>query len=61
MKLARREVVSMAVVACKDKDQILKSLVSALTLVVHSYIYLKKHFFLIKLSLCMYITVRSGS
>jgi len=33
MRLARREMVSMAVVACKDKDQILKTLVSVPTLV----------------------------
>lgn len=34
----------MAVVAWMDKDQILKSLVSALTLVMYSYVHLKKFF-----------------
>jgi len=42
MRLARREVVSMAVVACKDKDQILKTLVSVPTLVVYLYIHMRK-------------------
>lgn len=56
MRLARREVVSTAVVACKDNYQILKSLVSALTFGV-------QYFFSIKLSVSIYIytTVRSGS